>query len=86
MYLQVLSNGKYKSIEHRVIANSTVERVSLAFFYNPKDDMTIAPAQKLISVSTLPLYPPMTFREYRSFIRTKGPSGKSQVESLKSPR
>ncbi|WOH10958.1 hypothetical protein DCAR_0830435 [Daucus carota subsp. sativus] len=83
--MQVISNGKYKSIEHRVIVNSTTERVSLAFFYNPKEDMTIAPAQKLISNSSPALYPPMSFREYRSFIRTKGPSGKSQVESLKSP-
>lgn len=81
----MISNGKYRSIEHRVIVNSTTERVSLAFFYNPKDDMTIAPAQKLISASTLARYPAMTFREYRSFMRTKGPSGKSQVESLKSP-
>lgn len=83
--MKVISNGKYKSIEHRVIVNSTTERVSLAFFYNPKEDMTIAPAQKLISNSSPALYPPMSFREYRSFIRTKGPSGKSQVESLKSP-
>jgi hypothetical protein len=28
----------------------------------------------------------MTFDEYRLFIRMRGPCGKSQVESLKSPR
>ncbi|KAH6806864.1 2-oxoglutarate and oxygenase superfamily protein [Perilla frutescens var. frutescens] len=80
--LQVLSNGKYRSVEHRVIVNSMKERVSLAFFYNPRADLLMKPAAPLVSEAAPPLYPAMTFEEYRQHIRTKGPTGKAQVESL----
>ncbi|CAL5190153.1 unnamed protein product [Lathyrus oleraceus] len=84
--IQVLSNAIYKSVEHRVLVNSHKERVSLAFFYNPKSDIPIEPAKELVKPETPALYPAMTFDEYRLFIRMRGPCGKSQVESLKSPR
>ncbi|XP_076883037.1 jasmonate-induced oxygenase 2-like isoform X2 [Bidens hawaiensis] len=82
--LQVISNAIYKSVEHRVIANPDKERVSLAYFYNPRSDLLIHPAPELVTPETPALYPAMTFDEYRLFIRTRGPQGKSQVESLKS--
>ncbi|KAI7741056.1 hypothetical protein M8C21_006935, partial [Ambrosia artemisiifolia] len=84
--IQVISNAIYKSVEHRVIVNPNRERVSLAYFYNPKSDLLIHPAPELITPEAPSLYPSMTFDEYRLFIRTRGPQGKSQVESLKSPR
>ncbi|PHU05056.1 hypothetical protein BC332_25878 [Capsicum chinense] len=84
--IQVLSNAIYKSVEHRVIVNSAKERVSLAFFYNPGGNILIKPADELVTEDQPALYSPMTFNEYRAFIRTKGPCGKSLVESLKSPR
>ncbi|XP_009621091.1 jasmonate-induced oxygenase 3 [Nicotiana tabacum] len=84
--IQVLSNAIYKSVEHRVIVNSAKERVSLAFFYNPGGDKLIKPADELVTKDCPALYSSMTFNEYRAFIRTKGPCGKSQIESLKSPR
>ena len=78
----MLSNAIYKSIEHRVIVNSNKDRVSLAFFYNPRSDLLIQPAKELVTEDRPALYPAMTFDEYRLYIRTKGPSGKAQVESL----
>ncbi|XP_010487452.1 PREDICTED: protein SRG1-like [Camelina sativa] len=84
--VQILSNSKYKSVEHRVVVNSEKERVSLAFFYNPKSDIPIQPMQQLVTSTMPPLYPPMTFDQYRLFIRTQGPRGKSYVESHISPR
>ncbi|CAH8339288.1 unnamed protein product [Eruca vesicaria subsp. sativa] len=79
--MQILSNSIYKSSEHRVIVNSQKERMSLAFFYNPKSDIPIQPLQQLVSATNPPLYPPMSFDEYRLFIRTQGPRGKTYVES-----
>lgn len=69
-----------------MIVNSDKERLSLAFFYNPKSDLLIEPAKELVTPEKPALYPAMTFNEYRLFIRLRGPKGKSQVESLKSPR
>ncbi|KAF8396942.1 hypothetical protein HHK36_018577 [Tetracentron sinense] len=84
--IQVLSNATYKSVEHRVLVNSVEERLSLAFFYNPKSDLLIEPAKELVTPDRPALYPPMTFDEYRLYIRTKGPRGKSQMETQKSLR
>ncbi|XP_038903719.1 probable 2-oxoglutarate-dependent dioxygenase ANS [Benincasa hispida] len=76
--IQVLSNGIYKSVKHRVIVNSNKDRVSLAFFYNPKSDLIIEPAKELVTEETPALFPPMTFDEYRLYIRKKGICGTSQ--------
>ncbi|KAM1094937.1 hypothetical protein ACFX2B_009747 [Malus domestica] len=81
---QVLSNAIYKSVEHRVTVNSVKDRVSLALFYNPRSDLMIEPVKALVKNDRPALYLPMTFDQYRLYIRTKGPCGKAQVESLKS--
>ncbi|GAB2299507.1 Jasmonate-induced oxygenase 2 [Dionaea muscipula] len=81
--IQVLSNAMYKSVEHRVIVNPNIERVSLALFYNPRADLPVQPVEELVTPQTPALYKPMTFNEYRLYIRSRGPRGKSQVESLK---
>ncbi|XP_051130959.1 jasmonate-induced oxygenase 4 [Andrographis paniculata] len=80
--VEVVSNGRYKSVEHRVIVNSQKERVSLAFFYNPRGDMVIKPADHLVTEESPPLYPPTTYNQYRLYMRMRGPRGKSQVDSL----
>lgn len=79
----MISNAKYKSVEHRVIVNEKEERLSIAFFYNPGGDVSIGPTKELISDEHPALYPTINFDEYRKFIRQKGPHGKSQVESLR---
>ncbi|KAI3877014.1 hypothetical protein MKX03_024599 [Papaver bracteatum] len=84
--IEVLSNAIYKSVEHRVIVNSAKERVSLAVFCNPKGNLLIEPAKELVTPDRPAGYEPMTFDEYKLYMRSKGPLGKSQVESLKSPR
>lgn len=65
------------------MVNSEAERLSFAFFYNPKGDLQIKPVLELVTPDRPALYEPMTFDEYRLYIRKKGPRGKSQVESLK---
>ena len=69
-----------------MIVNAVKDRVSLALFYNPKSNLLIQPVKELVTEDRPALYPPMTFDEYRLYIRTRGPCGKAQVESLKSPR
>ncbi|OAY74284.1 1-aminocyclopropane-1-carboxylate oxidase 1 [Ananas comosus] len=81
--IQVLSNAVYRSVEHRVLVSATDERLSMAFFYNPRSDLPLAPVPELVTPDRPALYQPMTFDEYRLFIRKRGPRGKSQVESLK---
>ncbi|MBA0854182.1 hypothetical protein Goshw_027205 [Gossypium schwendimanii] len=34
--LQIISNGKYRSVEHRVVANGSKNRISIPIFVNPR--------------------------------------------------
>jgi len=65
------------------MTNSVEERFSVAFFYNPRSDLPLCPAHELVTPDRPQLYQPMTFNEYRLYIRKKGPRGKAQVESLR---
>ncbi|KAM3284787.1 protein SRG1 [Capsicum chacoense] len=47
--LEIMTNGAYRSIEHRAMVNSEKERLSIATFYNIKLDGQIGPAPSIIS-------------------------------------
>ncbi|XP_042506981.1 1-aminocyclopropane-1-carboxylate oxidase-like [Macadamia integrifolia] len=47
--LEVITNGKYKSVMHRVIAQTDGNRMSIASFYNPGSDAVIYPAPELVA-------------------------------------
>lgn len=47
--LEVITNGRYKSVMHRVIAQTDGTRMSIASFYNPGSDAVIYPAPELVN-------------------------------------
>lgn len=63
--LQVLTNGRFKSVKHRVVANSLKSRVSLIYFGGPALTQTIAPLPQLLSDGEQSLYKEFTWREYK---------------------
>lgn len=65
--LEVITNGKYKSVEHRVIAQPDGNRMSLASFYNPGSDAVIYPAPELLEKEekeNTVVYPKFVFEDY----------------------
>ncbi|KAK7316548.1 hypothetical protein RJT34_00099 [Clitoria ternatea] len=63
--LEVITNGKYKSVEHRVIAQTNGTRMSIASFYNPGSDAVIYPAPALIEHDNNDkVYPKFVFEDY----------------------
>ncbi|XP_075516115.1 1-aminocyclopropane-1-carboxylate oxidase 5-like [Primulina tabacum] len=70
--IEVLSNGKYKSVWHRVLALPEGNRRSIASFYNPSLKATIEPAKELVQtekklqVENLAKYPKFVFGDYMS--------------------
>nr|ABI95858.1 1-aminocyclopropane-1-carboxylate oxidase [Nicotiana suaveolens] len=62
--LEVITNGKYKSVEHRVIAQPDGNRMSLASFYNPGSDAVIYPAPELLEKENKVIYPKFVFEDY----------------------
>ncbi|KAL4324543.1 hypothetical protein GQ457_11G004250 [Hibiscus cannabinus] len=66
--LEVITNGKYKSVEHRVIAQTDGTRMSIASFYNPGSDAVIFPAPALtereVPEEKKKVYPKFVFEDY----------------------
>ncbi|KAI4313712.1 hypothetical protein L6164_026668 [Bauhinia variegata] len=63
---QIVTNKEYKSIVHRVLANSYREaRISIATFFNPgAGENTYGPLRELTSTEKPPLYRNFTWNEY----------------------
>ncbi|KAJ4952660.1 hypothetical protein NE237_029492 [Protea cynaroides] len=80
--LEILSNGIYKSVNHRTIVNSEKERMSIAIFIYPEANKMIGPFEEVVKKRECsPLYTEMTFNEYRKIIRTSGLKGKAILKS-----
>ncbi|KAG5526523.1 hypothetical protein RHGRI_032710 [Rhododendron griersonianum] len=47
--IQVWSNDRYESVEHRVMVNSEKERFSIPFFFNPDHNVMVEPLEELIT-------------------------------------
>ncbi|XP_039139349.1 probable 2-oxoglutarate-dependent dioxygenase At5g05600 [Dioscorea cayenensis subsp. rotundata] len=54
--MQVWSNDKYESVEHRVSVNSEKERLSIPFFFNPAAATNVKPLEELVSEGNPPKY------------------------------
>ncbi|KAL3350643.1 hypothetical protein AABB24_023196 [Solanum stoloniferum] len=57
--IQVWSNDRYESVEHRVIASSKKERFSVPFFFNPSHYVMVEPLEELINEES-----PAKYRAY----------------------
>ncbi|XP_027333322.1 1-aminocyclopropane-1-carboxylate oxidase-like [Abrus precatorius] len=71
--IEVITNGKYKSVEHRVIAQTNGTRMSVASFYNPANDAVIYPASSLLETKaeeTDEVYPKFVFEDYMKLYAT----------------
>ncbi|WOL08167.1 1-aminocyclopropane-1-carboxylate oxidase 1-like [Canna indica] len=62
--VEVVSNGIYKSVRHRVLADKDGSRLSIATFYNPGADAIISPAPKLVYPSRY------RFQDYLNYYTT----------------
>lgn len=56
MLWQIVSNGMYRSIEHRATVNSVQERLSIAAFHNAKMTAVMGPAPSLINLENPSLF------------------------------
>ncbi|KAH7833207.1 hypothetical protein Vadar_004109 [Vaccinium darrowii] len=65
-HLQILTNGRYKSIRHRAVVNNKATRISIAVPFGPSLDTVVSPAPELIEgESNRPAeYMPMKYKDY----------------------
>ncbi|GAB2287102.1 hypothetical protein Dimus_021487 [Dionaea muscipula] len=81
--LQLLSNGRYKSIEHKVVVNPRKNRVSIAVFVNPAPDQVVGPLPEVLVGGEKPLYREVIFLDYFKYFFSKGHDGKATIEWAK---
>ncbi|KAH9605164.1 hypothetical protein KSS87_011120 [Heliosperma pusillum] len=63
--IEILSNGKYKSILHRGLVNKEKVRISWAVFCEPpKEKIILKPLPDLVTESDPARYPPRTFAQH----------------------
>ncbi|KAK8445465.1 hypothetical protein SEVIR_9G330700v4 [Setaria viridis] len=82
--LEILSNGRYKSVEHRAIVHSTKERMSAAVFHQPCQDSTVAPLPELVKNDGRAQYSSISFMDFIKGYFAAKLDGRSYLESLKS--
>ncbi|XP_028776055.1 flavonol synthase/flavanone 3-hydroxylase [Neltuma alba] len=79
--LQVWSNDKYESVEHRAVVNGEKERISIPFFFFPAPNVMVKPLEELVNEQN-----PARYREYKwgKFYanRIYGDFKKREVENL----
>ncbi|KAK7399794.1 hypothetical protein VNO78_10986 [Psophocarpus tetragonolobus] len=64
--LQVMTNGRFRSVKHRVLADSSMSRLSMIYFGGPPLNEKIAPLHSLVSNEEESLYRELTWREYKN--------------------
>jgi isopenicillin N synthase-like dioxygenase len=63
--LQIATNGRYKSIEHRAFVSSQ-PRLSIAMFTNPADESMVGPIPELLVAEELPKYKQCSFADFKA--------------------
>ncbi|XP_016647545.1 PREDICTED: 1-aminocyclopropane-1-carboxylate oxidase homolog 1-like [Prunus mume] len=84
--LQLISNDRFRSVEHRVLANRACPRVSVASFFStgflalPR---IYGPIKELLSEDNLPKYRETTEKDFNSHFHNKGLDGTSALTHFK---
>ncbi|KZV47900.1 Ethylene-forming enzyme [Dorcoceras hygrometricum] len=83
--LEVITNGRYKSVLHRVVAQTDGNRMSIASFYNPGSDAVIYPAPALVEKEeSKDLYPKFVFEDYmKLYLGVKFEAKEPRFEAFK---
>lgn len=81
--MEVVSNGTYRSIEHRATVNSTKERLSVATFYSSNLDSELGPAQSIVGPHNPPVFRREPIEEYFKGFFARKLNGKSYLDIMR---
>ncbi|KAF6147685.1 hypothetical protein GIB67_003016 [Kingdonia uniflora] len=62
--VEILSNGKYKSVYHRAIVNKNRVRISWPVFCSPPSDMVVGPLPQLVNEENPAKYKTKKYKDY----------------------
>ncbi|KAL1208502.1 1-aminocyclopropane-1-carboxylate oxidase-like protein 11 [Cardamine amara subsp. amara] len=85
-FLQLITNDKFASVEHRVLANKRGPRISIASFFSSsvrQNSKVYGPMKELVSEENPPKYRDTTLREYSEGYFKKGLDGTSHLSNFR---
>ncbi|XP_043702409.1 probable 2-oxoglutarate-dependent dioxygenase SLC1 [Telopea speciosissima] len=82
-HLEIFSNGRYKSVLHRVLVNSTRSRISVASLHSLSFETVVQPAPKLINESNPRRYKDTDFAAFLKYLSSCESKKKNFLESRK---
>ncbi|KAK4856824.1 hypothetical protein QYF36_021722 [Acer negundo] len=81
--IQVLTNGKYKSVEHRAVTHKEKDRLSIATFYSPGYEIELGPMPELVDENNPCKYKRNIHGEYSKHYITNKLRGKKNLDFAK---
>ncbi|OMO81906.1 Oxoglutarate/iron-dependent dioxygenase [Corchorus capsularis] len=81
--LGIFSNGRYKSVLHRVLVNPAKPRLSVATLHSLPFDRMVGPSPKLIDEANPRRYMDTDFATFLEYISSREPKKKNFLESRK---
>ncbi|XP_027337793.1 protein SRG1-like [Abrus precatorius] len=81
--IEIWSNGKYKSVEHRAMTNKNKRKTSHVTFLFPRDDAEVGPFDHMIDADNPKQYQKVNYGEYLRFSLNRELEGKTQTETAK---
>ncbi|XP_061340690.1 protein SRG1-like [Gastrolobium bilobum] len=80
---EILTNGIYRSIEHRATINSKKERISIATFHRPQMSKVIGPIPSLVSPERPALFKSIGVADYYKAFLSRELQGKSLLDVIR---
>nr|XP_011460382.1 PREDICTED: protein SRG1-like [Fragaria vesca subsp. vesca] len=81
--LEIVTNGIYRSIEHRATVNQEKERLSIATFYSPNLGGDLGPAPSLITPERPALFKRIGVADYFRALFARKLEGKSYIDVMR---
>ncbi|KAM6554511.1 hypothetical protein CsatB_015273 [Cannabis sativa] len=81
--MQVVTNGKYKSVRHRAVVNNTKTRISIAVPHGPSVDKVVVPLPELLEKEgQSPVYSGMSYKDYIELQQSSKCYMKSSIDMI----
>ncbi|XP_039022886.1 protein SRG1-like isoform X2 [Hibiscus syriacus] len=81
--LEIISNGRYRSIEHRGTVHPEKERLSFATFFGLRYDGELGPAPSLVSEQSPAKFMKVKVQEFYKGLFSRGLQGKAYIDTFK---
>lgn len=82
-HMEILTNGKYKSVVHRAVANTKATRISVGTAHGPKLDTIVGPAPELVGDDNTASYRAIKYSDYIELQQNHELDGKSCLDRIR---